>query len=205
MDLEKTIPCQICGEQLGYISHTHLKSRHGMTQVEYRKKFHGAPLKSPAVDKRMRKGPPPYPKDYKSSFFGKRSERSKGSGNPFYGKSHSEETRKKLSAHFQGVAEEEWVGFSNPEYKREWKSKRAKRWSREIFERDDFTCLMCGKRGGNLEAHHIIPRSVDRARRYDNTNGATLCIPCHKSTFGKELEMANYFFDILNQKSRKGA
>jgi len=56
-----------------------------------------------------------------------------------------------------------------------------------------------------MDLEKTIPCSVDRARRYDNTNGATLCIPCHKSTFGKEMEMVNYFFDILNQKSCKGA
>ena len=32
-------------------------------------------------------------------------------------------------------------------------------WSKSVFAKDNFTCLKCGKRGGELHAHHIYPYS----------------------------------------------
>lgn len=55
-----------------------------------------------------------------------------------------------------------------------------KTWRRSVFERDDYTCQICGSRGKKLNAHHIV-RWVDNSDlRFDVSNGVTLCERCHK-------------------------
>ena len=69
-------------------------------------------------------------------------------------------------------------------------------WRDDVFTRDNFTCQECGKRGGNLEAHHI-KRFIDILEEYNIksleeannceelwniNNGQTLCKKCHEKT-----------------------
>lgn len=61
-------------------------------------------------------------------------------------------------------------------------SVEAKEWREAIFKRDDFTCQMCGKRGGYLEADHIKPWAFFPKLRFELSNGRTLCRPCHETT-----------------------
>jgi 5-methylcytosine-specific restriction endonuclease McrA len=58
-----------------------------------------------------------------------------------------------------------------------------KNWRKAVYTRDDYTCQMCGKRGGHLEADHIKPWAFFPDLRYDINNGRTLCRPCHVTTF----------------------
>ncbi len=72
-----------------------------------------------------------------------------------------------------------------------------KDWRKAIFLRDNFTCQMCQKRGGNIEADHNPVRFVDIIRGNQITSiesaiackelwsaqGRTLCRPCHETTF----------------------
>lgn len=53
-------------------------------------------------------------------------------------------------------------------------------WRKAVFERDDYTCQNCGQRGGELNAHHIVPYSESIELRYEIDNGITLCKSCHK-------------------------
>ena len=55
-------------------------------------------------------------------------------------------------------------------------------WRRQIFERDDYTCQMCGERGGRLEVDHIKPYADYPELRLELSNGRTLCVGCHKKT-----------------------
>lgn len=72
-------------------------------------------------------------------------------------------------------------------------------WRKQIFKRDNYTCQLCGVRGGALEADHHPVMFVEIIRQNDLYNmsdvvkckelweacGRTLCRSCHKSTFRK--------------------
>jgi 5-methylcytosine-specific restriction endonuclease McrA len=66
------------------------------------------------------------------------------------------------------------------------RSEGMKAWRKKVFERDEYTCRICGQVGGRLNAHHIIPFSVDYALRNEVGNGMTLCDKCHKKVHAKE-------------------
>ncbi len=53
-------------------------------------------------------------------------------------------------------------------------------WRKAVFERDNYTCQLCGSKGGTLNAHHIERYRNCIQRRTDVSNGITLCYACHK-------------------------
>ena len=55
-----------------------------------------------------------------------------------------------------------------------------KNWRIKVFERDDYTCQNCRKRGCYLEAHHKKGWTKYPKLRYKIDNGITLCRECHK-------------------------
>lgn len=114
-------------------------------------------------------------------------------GHPLLGTSASFETRKKQSIAKLKIAEEDWLGFS-PHRKRPG----AKRWRKEVLTRDHYICKFCSSKE-NLEAHHIIPVSINENSVASLSNGITLCKECHKSIRRKELSVANYCRNILRE------
>lgn len=50
---------------------------------------------------------------------------------------------------------------------------------RQIFERDDYTCVSCGSKSKYLNAHHIKPVYKYPELEHTLDNGITLCIDCH--------------------------
>lgn len=70
-------------------------------------------------------------------------------------------------------------------------------WRRQVFERDDYTCRDCDKRGVYIEPHHIIPKRINKEEMYNINNGITLCRPCHQLTMGKEERFAERYSAIL--------
>lgn len=50
---------------------------------------------------------------------------------------------------------------------------------RIVFERDDFTCRYCGKRGVRLECDHVMPLSRGGSSHPDNL--VTACRPCNRA------------------------
>lgn len=75
-------------------------------------------------------------------------------------------------------------------------SLKYKEWRRKVFERDDYTCQICRKRGGNMNADHIRPFSTCPSWRFRLSNGRTLCEECHKTTdtYGYSIKMRGYKF-----------
>jgi 5-methylcytosine-specific restriction endonuclease McrA len=63
-----------------------------------------------------------------------------------------------------------------------------KKWRREVFIRDNFTCVSCERMGGSLEAHHIKSFSNYPELRFEVNNGITLCESCHKIIHHKRRE-----------------
>lgn len=76
------------------------------------------------------------------------------------------------------------------ERKRLMRRAEYQEWRKVIFERDNYTCQLCYKRGGDLEADHIKPFYTNPELALDLNNGRTLCIPCHKSldTWGHKVK-----------------
>lgn len=65
-------------------------------------------------------------------------------------------------------------------------------WAKEVLERDNYICQMCGRkfRKNFLHAHHIKALSGYPSLALDVLNGLTLCKNCHFGTksYGKKLE-----------------
>ncbi|HEC65377.1 hypothetical protein LCGC14_1222640 [marine sediment metagenome] len=75
-----------------------------------------------------------------------------------------------------------------------YNSQRWRDWRSAIFERDNFTCQLCEKRGGYLEADHYpisfsvllkkyniksLEDSLNCEEMWQIDNGRTLCKDCH--------------------------
>ena len=58
--------------------------------------------------------------------------------------------------------------------------------AKEIYKRDNWTCQKCGKKGGLLNAHHIIPWAGNEELRFNEDNLITLCVPCHAKIHYKD-------------------
>ncbi len=64
---------------------------------------------------------------------------------------------------------------------------RWKKWRKEVFERDRYTCQGCGAKCGNgkkiiLHPHHVLSKVKFPELAFDIKNGLTLCVGCHKKT-----------------------
>ncbi len=93
--------------------------------------------------------------------------------------SKTPEALRKLSF-YRGANNRNWKGgasllralmFSRIEYKL---------WRTSIFERDSYTCQVCGQHGRDLQAHHIVPVCVNKGLVLNKDNGVTLCVACHR-------------------------
>lgn len=73
---------------------------------------------------------------------------------------------------------------------------KYRQWRSDIYERDDYTCQFCDKKGGEINADHIKPlhlilkentiKTTEEAdlceELWNINNGRTLCIECHRKT-----------------------
>lgn len=82
------------------------------------------------------------------------------------------------------------MGFLNPNWKggvtpinigvRMTAEYRA--WRESVFQRDNYTCVLCFQKGGVLNADHIKTFAHNPTLRFSLDNGRTLCIDCHRKT-----------------------
>ena len=106
----------------------------------------------------------------------------------------NEETRKKMSDSHRGEKSPMWKGGKTPLNRKIRRLPKYNEWILSIFTRDNFTCQTCGKRGGDMNAHHIREfyliidenniKTTDEAllcpELWNTDNGITLCKKCHK-------------------------
>jgi len=111
---------------------------------------------------------------------------------------HSIETRAKMSKNNGQLGNKSiwWKGGRTEIRDRVRSHFFYRQWRCDVFQRDDYTCQMCGKRGGRLQADHIKPfyailddneiitidDAVQCEELWNINNGRTLCIECHKNT-----------------------
>lgn len=89
------------------------------------------------------------------------------------------------SARKQGISVDDWSGFV---YESEDPKRSKFKFSRinlQVFQRDNFACQLCHKRGGKLNAHHLDNWKQFKELRYELSNLVTLCVPCHKAFHNK--------------------
>jgi len=98
------------------------------------------------------------------------------------GYKHSFETRKKMSDGRKGELSPHWQGGITAEHMRERRTFEIKLWRDSVMVRDNYTCQICSKRGGNLEVDHIKPFALFPELRTSIENGRVLCKPCHRKT-----------------------
>lgn len=72
-----------------------------------------------------------------------------------------------------------WLGGVSSERDSIKSSFSYRKWVKDVFARDDYTCQCCGKKGGRLEAHHLYNFSEYPELRTVLSNGITLCHDCH--------------------------
>lgn len=93
----------------------------------------------------------------------------------------SNETRKKLTGR-TGSKSPHWKGGITPINSAIRTSVQYLNWRKHVFNRDDYTCQVCGHRGGKLQVDHELSFSNFPALRFEILNGRVLCLPCHKKT-----------------------
>jgi len=78
-----------------------------------------------------------------------------------------------------GSKHHNWSGGITPERVKIRNSQQSVQWRKNVFERDDYTCVLCNKRGGDIVADHIKGFALHPKLRFDLDNGRTLCADCN--------------------------
>jgi endogenous inhibitor of DNA gyrase (YacG/DUF329 family) len=123
---------------------------------------------------------------------------------PNPGRKHSTESKRKISiarlgkaTGMTGAKSHLWKGGITSVSMMIRESMSYKIWRRQVFERDDYTCVLCGIKGCKLNVDHY-PKSFSEIRNENNITtleeamqckelwdisiGRTLCEDCHKKT-----------------------
>lgn len=74
-----------------------------------------------------------------------------------------------------------------------------------VIERDDYTCQLCGERGGSLQVDHIQSWAEFIDKRFDMNNCRTLCMGCHYFiTYGRPMppDVVSWGHNFLGAKNK---
>lgn len=137
---------------------------------------------SDAASIRNKENPEYYKRLHTSEIAKKISSSRKGQQSAFKGKKHTKESKIKI-----GLKSKERTGKRNPNYKhgkyirrpRDFKIHQFAPVRNRAFNRDEYTCYYCKKKGGHLHAHHILPYWVKPEAFLDIDNLVTVCTKCH--------------------------
>lgn len=112
----------------------------------------------------------------------------------FTGRRLSERERRERSERYKGARSHFWKGGVCKPNQLARQDYRYANWRKAVYDRDDYTCQICKKRGGKLNADHIQPWAQFPELRFELSNGRTLCLSCHRKTptWGRR-------FDLLRQ------
>lgn len=84
-----------------------------------------------------------------------------------------------------------WKGGVTSEIHKLRTGHEYKAWRKKVFKRDNYTCQICGNRGGYLHAHHIKHFASYPKLRFLVSNGITLCEKCHGDIHGIRFNLAS--------------
>ena len=117
----------------------------------------------------------------------------------------SVEWRRRLGDAQRGEKSRFWKGGITPTNELLRHSQDSCDWRTAVFARDDYTCVLCQKRGVYMEAHHIKTWAKHPELRFETSNGVTLCRHCHGKTKRKEERYETMFAMIMKkEKDFKG-
>ena len=91
-------------------------------------------------------------------------------------------------------------------YKKRKGDQDFKKWSKQVKERDNFTCDICGQKHGGLVSHHLNAWRDYKEQRYDLENGVCLCESCHKEfhkLYGKGDNTKEQYIEFKENKLTK--
>lgn len=122
------------------------------------------------------------------------------------GKNHTEHTKRiqsvlkigKPSPKTSGSNHWNWQGGITEENKKIRKSLEYKKVMRNIMERDNYMCQLCGVRGYKLQVDHIKPFKAYPSLRLEPNNLRTLCELCHRKTDTWGSLAKNYQLNKIN-------
>lgn len=96
------------------------------------------------------------------------------------GKTHSLETRIKMSHQRQGFLNGNWKNGITARVRRLRTTKEYLQWKKLVIDRAKGVCRKCGD-STELYAHHIISIFKDITLATNPSNGLAVCVRCHRS------------------------